>query len=115
MGSDAVAIVASRPATPPPADTADQISAHESWCYSTMGDPECYAHAQDVSGGRLINVDPQSRYPLDAASYHDVVMEKTAAGSAPTALVPAADVEVEKKTLKEELKAASPSQQPVQQ
>ena len=37
-----------RPKPPPPADTADQIAPHESWCYETMGYPECYTQAQNT-------------------------------------------------------------------
>lgn len=59
----------------PPADTADQIAAHEDWCYSTLGDIECYAHPQNVPPDRLVNVDPQNRYPLTPRAYHDVVVE----------------------------------------
>jgi hypothetical protein len=62
-----------RPGAPPPADTADQIAEHESWCYETMGYAECYAHPQDVDPNRLINVDPQNRYPLTARDYQELV------------------------------------------
>ena len=106
MGADAVAIYATKPASPPAANTQDQIAEHESWCYSTMGDVQCYPRAQDVSPGRLINVDPPSRYPLDTVAYRQAVNEKKAAVRAPTALVPVPDIEAEKKTLKEELGAA---------
>ena len=105
MGADAVAILATRPMSPPAADTQGQIAEHESWCYSSMGDVHCYPHAQDVSPGRLINVDPPSRYPLDTVAYRQAVNEKKAAVGAPTALVPVPDIEAEKKTLKEELGA----------
>jgi len=112
MGADAIAIVAMRPSSPPPADTQAQIPEHESWCYSTMGDPQCYPHAQDVSPERLINVEPASRYPLDREGYRQAVIEgKMAAGGAPTALVPISAVEVERKTLKDEL-GAEPKRAP---
>jgi len=75
MGTDAAAIYVTKPSTPPPADTEDQIPQHESWCYSTMGDPECFAHPQDVVPDRLINVDPPSRYPVDIHAYHNAVIE----------------------------------------
>ena len=55
----------------PPADTKDQMAAHESWCYETMGYPECYTKAQLVEPDRLINVDPANHYPLTPRSYWD--------------------------------------------
>lgn len=60
--------------TPPPADTQSQIPEHESWCYATLGDSECYSEPQDTQPSRLINVDPQSRYPLNGRSYQEAVM-----------------------------------------
>ncbi len=62
-----------KPGEPPPADTADQIAQHESWCYETLGFPECFPTAQNVEPNRLINVDPQNRYPLTRHDYWDVV------------------------------------------
>lgn len=73
-GTAAVAYVTS-PSTPPPADTASQIAEHESWCYQTLGYAECYPHPQDVPPGRLINVDPQNRYPLTSEAYDDMIIE----------------------------------------
>jgi hypothetical protein len=99
IGSTAGMMVASRPGDGAPADTASQIPAHESWCYKTMGEPECYTHAQDVAPERLINVEPQSRYPLDLASYHEAVQgraDNAGASSQPIVLQPAATVPVEK-------------------
>ena len=73
MGTDAAIIVVTKPSGPPPADVDSQIPQHESWCYKTMGDIECYAHPQNVVPGRLVNVDPQNRYPVDLQAYHDLV------------------------------------------
>ncbi|MDP9127125.1 MAG: hypothetical protein M3N08_02535 [Pseudomonadota bacterium] len=64
-----------RPDDLPPADTYDQIAEHESWCYETLGYPECYAHPQNVDPNRLINVDPANRYPLTSRAYKDVAIE----------------------------------------
>lgn len=75
IGSDAATILVTNPGDLPPADLESQIPSHESWCYSTMGEPQCYAHPQDVAPGRLINVDPQNRYPLTPKAYHDAVVE----------------------------------------
>ncbi len=74
-GSDAAIIYVTKPGEPPPADTADQIAPHESWCYMTMGDAQCYSHPQDVPPDRLINVDPANQYPLDLPAYHNAVIE----------------------------------------
>lgn len=71
----AATMYATKPSDPPPADTADQIAQHESWCYETLGYPECYSHPQDVDPNRLINVDPQNRYPLTPRAYHETVIE----------------------------------------
>jgi hypothetical protein len=71
MGSDAAMMVATRPSSPPPADTQSQIPEHETWCYTTMGDTQCYAKPQEVAPNRLINVEPQNRYPLTAEAYRD--------------------------------------------
>ena len=57
------------------ADTADQIAQHDSWCYETLGYAECYAHPQNTEPNRLINVDPQNKYPLTAQKYWEVVYE----------------------------------------
>jgi hypothetical protein len=62
-----------KPKTPPSADLAHQIPQHESWCYDTMGDPECFPTIQNTQPTRLINVEPQNRYPLTARDYWNVV------------------------------------------
>ncbi len=59
----------------PPPDTDDQIAAHESWCYETMGYTECYAHPQPGDPNRLVNVDPANRYPLTPQAYRNAVVE----------------------------------------
>ena len=89
MGGDAAVMYISKPDAPPPADTASQIPQHESWCYSTMGDPECYAHPQDVPPSRLINVEPQNRYPVDLRAYHDAVIEGQGPAVRPAAVTSA--------------------------
>jgi hypothetical protein len=76
MGADAAGIYATSPSKPPPPDIADQIPPHESWCYSTMGDTQCFAHAQNVPPERLVNVDPQSSYPVDLAAYRQALLPK---------------------------------------
>jgi hypothetical protein len=84
---------ATKPSEPSPADTASQIPQHESWCYSSLGNSvECFSEPQDTPPGRLINVEPQSRYPLTAAAYRQVVeqnrlasLPKEAATAVPSA------------------------------
>ncbi|MBV8060636.1 MAG: hypothetical protein JO126_04075 [Alphaproteobacteria bacterium] len=73
-GVAAVGAWATSPWTPAAADTQSQIPEHENWCYTTMGDPECYSEPQDQQPETLINVDPQSRYPLNNRSYQEAVM-----------------------------------------
>lgn len=85
MGTDAAITYATKPGAKPDADTKDQIPAHQSWCYATMGEPMCYAHAQDVPPDRLINVDPASAYPLTPHAYRNDVVEGVPA-AAPTPL-----------------------------
>ena len=75
LGVAAIGIVETRPDEQPPADTADQIAPHESWCYETLGYPECFPRAQNVDANRLINVDPENRYPLTPQAYKDAVLE----------------------------------------
>ncbi len=70
-GAAYVGVTETRRDDPPPADTADQIAAHDSWCYETLGYAECYAHAQNVDANRLINVDPANEYPLTPQAYRD--------------------------------------------
>ena len=55
--------------------TEDQIAEHESWCYESMGYPECYSQPQAVDPNRLINADPANRYPLTPHAYRETVQE----------------------------------------
>jgi len=71
----AASIWETRPDKPPPPDLEDQMAQHESWCYSSMGYPECYSHPQEGAGPRLINVDPQNRYPMTPRDYYSTVVE----------------------------------------
>jgi hypothetical protein len=75
LGAAYLGIEGTKPDELPPADTEDQIAEHESWCYETMGYPECYAHPQSVDPNRLINVDPANRYPLTPHAYRETVQE----------------------------------------
>jgi len=84
---------------PPPADTEHQIPEHEDWCYETMGNAECFSKPQDTEADRLINVDPQNRYPLtrgqyyqDVAAANTTVTSTTTVATAPVAVVGGAPV-----------------------
>jgi hypothetical protein len=54
---------------------AQKMPAHESWCYSTLGYTECYPHPLAETPGRLVNVDPPSRYPLTPEAYNKAVAQ----------------------------------------
>ncbi|MGE3623921.1 MAG: hypothetical protein AB7H77_08640 [Bdellovibrionales bacterium] len=69
----ATGIFLTRDKDKPPADTASQIPEHESWCYSTLGYPQCYPYPINTHPSRLINVEPQNRYPLTPAQYWEAV------------------------------------------
>ncbi|MFY9288843.1 MAG: hypothetical protein WAO98_10125 [Alphaproteobacteria bacterium] len=71
----AAGIFLTKPDEPPPADTASQIAAHESWCYETLGDIECHAKPVREASNRLVMVEPQNRYPLTTRAYHEAVVE----------------------------------------
>jgi len=77
IGAEGAVMYATKPGDPPPADHAQDIPPHESWCYRTLGDVECFAKAQEEAlPEALINVDPQNRYPLTAQEYRDEVAGK---------------------------------------
>lgn len=63
-----------KPGNLPPADVDNQMPPHESWCYQTLGKQvECYSEPQDTVAGRLVNVDPANRYPLNKKAYDDAL------------------------------------------
>jgi len=81
-GAAAGGIYATKPSDLPPADTADQMPAHESWCYKTLGEEvECYSQPQDTPPDRLVNVDPANRYPLTGRAYAEVVAQNRLANA----------------------------------
>jgi hypothetical protein len=109
MGADAAGIYATKPSSGEPADLDAQIPQHQSWCYSTLGDTQCFAHPQNVPPDRLINVDPQNAYPIDVAAYHQALIAKPVIMPLPATGLPvpidsAAAIRVEKATLKDEIK-----------
>ena len=67
------------------ATTATKSASGEVWCYRTLGYPECYPTPQNVVPERLINVEPQSKYPSSYEAYNKLIeKEKAAPVHAPT-------------------------------
>ena len=64
------AVYASKPDELPPADLATAAAPHETWCYKTLGTVDCYAQPQTNQAGRLINVDPENRFPMTTQAYN---------------------------------------------
>ena len=58
---------------PEPRLEGNDLALHESWCYETLGQIDCYVQPQPQLGSRLINVDPQARYPLTKEEYNQAV------------------------------------------
>jgi len=75
LGAGAAGIYETRTQPPPPADLSLQMPQHETWCYETMGQPQCFAHPQPGGPDRLIMVDPPSRYPLTVRDYDETLIE----------------------------------------
>jgi hypothetical protein len=51
----------------------------ETWCYKTLGKPDCYATPQNLKTGRLIGVQPDLNLPMspkDHEKYVDPVITK---------------------------------------
>ena len=76
IAGTAAVVYATRPDSLPPADTKSQIPEHETWCYTTMAETQCFTKAQPVSPTRLVNVEPQNRYPLTPEDYRDELAGK---------------------------------------
>jgi hypothetical protein len=115
MGADAVGIYVTKPSSGEPADLDAQIPQHQTWCYSTMGEAQCFAHPQNVPPDRLINVDPPSAYPVDVAAYRQALIAKPVslplpATGQPIVIDQTSAVQVERATLKDEISrdASSP-------
>lgn len=75
IGAGAATAYLTKPSDPPPADTEDRVKTERLWCYRTLGDPECYAYAQDVPPNRLIATLPAKDQPTDLRAYHEAVLE----------------------------------------
>lgn len=46
---------------------------HESWCYKTLAEVDCYARPQNTAADRLVGVDPPARHPLNAREHGKAV------------------------------------------
>lgn len=46
---------------------------HESWCYKTLAEVDCYARPQNTAADRLVGVDPPVRQPLNAREHGKAV------------------------------------------
>lgn len=75
IGAGAATAYLASPSEPPPAETEDRVKTERLWCYRTLGDAECYAHAQDVPPGRLIGVSPAKDHPTDLHAYREALVE----------------------------------------
>lgn len=95
MGGTAAAVYLTKPSSPTSSDTSYRMPEHQTWCYRTMADPQCYTSPQDVPPGRLINVDPPELYPLTAEAYSQELAERreaaTKATENPEKLLPTPD------------------------
>lgn len=56
-----------------PDPTLLQLPLHESWCYQSLGQIDCYVQPQPGRASQLLNVDPQSRFPLTEAEHQAAV------------------------------------------
>ena len=54
---------------------ATNLPAHESWCYKTLGQIDCYPGPQRFPPESLISVDPPSRFPLTREAYAAALRE----------------------------------------
>ncbi len=52
----------------------NQVPETTTWCYQTLADADCYATPQNLPADRLINVQPQSRYPSTAEEYRKTLV-----------------------------------------
>lgn len=61
---------------PPPSMVGtDGMPLHQSWCYQTLAEIECYTEPQDVPPGRLVGVNPPIITPLSRSEYAKTLAE----------------------------------------
>ena len=56
-----------------PSLTAGWPPEHESWCYKTLAEVDCYARPQNTAADRLVGVDPPARQPKNAREHGKAV------------------------------------------
>ena len=63
------------PMRPKVISTENQFQPHETWCYQTLAEIDCYPSPQNFPPDRLVNVYPQSRYPMTPEDYRKTAGE----------------------------------------
>lgn len=58
-----------------PGSTERPIEPHETWCYKTMGETQCFSAPQNLPPDSLVMVDPPSRYPVNREEYQRALAE----------------------------------------
>ncbi len=61
--------------TTPPRGPVASLPPHESWCYNTLGQIECYPAPQNFPPESLVSVDPPSRFPLTREDHAKALRE----------------------------------------
>lgn len=51
------------------------VQPHETWCYRTLGQIDCYHLPQRFPPESLVSVDPASRFPLSREDYAKALAE----------------------------------------
>lgn len=63
-----------------PREAYSVLPKHESWCYNTLGEIDCYPGPQSgLVPESLVSVDPPSRYPLTREDYAKALRDYQAA------------------------------------
>lgn len=55
---------------------AAKIPPHDSWCYHTLGEVDCYTEAQGHEAERLVAVDPPVKTPSTRAEHTKASLQK---------------------------------------
>lgn len=58
-----------------PAKPYNVLPPHESWCYNSLGQIECYPEPQNLPPESLVSVDPPSRFPLTREAHAKALAE----------------------------------------
>ncbi len=57
------------------AEVVPMLPVHESWCYKTLGQIDCYPKPQRLPPESLVSVDPPSRFPTSREAYAKALAE----------------------------------------